>query len=672
MNHPNAAQPEVKPDARLIHLHADRGNPHERLGGALCHLEGARWGLLLAGEQALAHQLAQIFGAGTIRVDGRLSPSQIAFAEAGLALAPLHNDDYGDYGDWSRARAVWLFEPDQRSIERARKHGIPVIVDSTLAPGSRWLEKGADYVVYRDAVTLSGHADVSMAALFGVADLERMSKVAVTPPSDLSVSLIIRDIATLPLRLARVCRVVQHLLDHFGKEVRPAGPTALLFPSDTMPDTSQPLGGIRTAARHVRDGLLLTPGVQEVSSILAFFTGLTAENSAGQTEKKSAADHQAQSVREATKRPSESSTTKQAPSPSVAVRRGTSARYPERGRKKRGTYSSVSQPRQSEPNRPSTPERVGGKIRKEQDRGVGLGRIDAPSRQPSRQYANSDAGNTRTERAERADAVPPAPSVPSVTSPRSDVQSFEAAPVSPKPKAEPQKEWKPEIVLGQPRPAQSFQGPPTASSGPDASEEALSPKQIAAQVEAEQAETEPVEESTVAEFTESAAESVTAESNTTDETSEPTHEPNIADAENTDTPEGEEDEPELASESEDESSEPEPDKAEVQKEEPEQPPAPDLPSVPDRSQGKPDLTAEMNSEQVALYEQLREWRNQEAKRKKYSVFVVASNKTLVEIVYRLPFTLEELSEVFGIGKGRLEQYGEKILAIVHEHSSGAR
>ena len=63
-----------------MQLHAERGEPQQRLAAALADLEGADWGLLLAGEAALARQLAALLGPGTLRVDGRLALDRAALA----------------------------------------------------------------------------------------------------------------------------------------------------------------------------------------------------------------------------------------------------------------------------------------------------------------------------------------------------------------------------------------------------------------------------------------------------------------------------------------------------------------------------------------------------------------------------------------------------------------
>lgn len=249
----------LRPDARLVQLHAERGDPGARLAQALAHLEDADWGMLLSGEVALARQLAALLGPGTLRGDGRLNLSRGAFAEAGLAVADLH-------GDFKGARAAWLFEPDERTLERAARAGIKVIVDATLTPGGGWPARGADYVVYRDGVTLTGHADAPLAALFGTGTAPE----AVAPaPSDLSVALALRDVATLPLRLARAARTVGNVAERLGGTARSAGPTALLLAPDAAPDTVQPLGGVIAATRAVPEGVLLTPGLEDTDQVLS-------------------------------------------------------------------------------------------------------------------------------------------------------------------------------------------------------------------------------------------------------------------------------------------------------------------------------------------------------------------------------------------------------------------
>lgn len=263
-------QEQRRPDARLVGLHAERGDPQARLSAALADLEDADWGLLLAGEAALARQLAALLGPGTLRVDGRLDVDRAAMAAAGLAVADLH-------GDLAGARAAWLLEPDERILTRARRAGVRVIVDGTLAPGGGWPRRGADYVVYRDGVTLCGHVDAPFAALFGTGEAPQSAAPA---PSDLGVALALRDAATLPLRLARAARTVVSLTERLGGAARPAGPTALLLAPDAAPDSLSVPGGVLAATRHVPDGLLLTPGLEDTDAVLARLRSGTAPASA--------------------------------------------------------------------------------------------------------------------------------------------------------------------------------------------------------------------------------------------------------------------------------------------------------------------------------------------------------------------------------------------------------
>ncbi|PNY80697.1 HRDC domain-containing protein [Deinococcus koreensis] len=258
-----APLPPLRPDARLVRLHAERGDPPARLATALADLEGADWGLLLRDDRALARQLAALLGPGTLRVDARVRVNRDALAEAGLAVAALD-------GDWRGSRAAWLLEPGDAELERARRAGVDVIVDGTLAPGGGWLGQGAALIVYRDSATLTGHGDAPLSAVFGAG---RAPEAAAPAPSDLSVAMALRDVATLPLRLARAARTVVQLAERLGGAAQAAGPTALLLAPDAAADSAAPLGGVVAAARSVPGGVLLAPGLEETDTALALLRG---------------------------------------------------------------------------------------------------------------------------------------------------------------------------------------------------------------------------------------------------------------------------------------------------------------------------------------------------------------------------------------------------------------
>ncbi|WP_424950871.1 HRDC domain-containing protein [Deinococcus sp.] len=235
----------------LAQAHAQPGEPQARLSGLLSALEDADWTLLLGSQEALAAQLASLLGPGLIRLDPRLSLSREAFASVGLALASSD-------GDWKGARAVWLLESDERSLARARRADVPVIADATLAPGGRWLAQGAQLVVYRDAVTLTGLGDVQMSAVSGLGSGPRRVAAA---PADLSVALALRDIGTLALRMNRRTRNTETLLSRFEGRALPVSGGVLLLEHDG-PQTVTPLGGNLSAARAVPAGTLVTVGIE--------------------------------------------------------------------------------------------------------------------------------------------------------------------------------------------------------------------------------------------------------------------------------------------------------------------------------------------------------------------------------------------------------------------------
>ena len=66
----------------------------------------------------------------------------------------------------------------------------------------------------------------------------------------------------------------------------------------------------------------------------------------------------------------------------------------------------------------------------------------------------------------------------------------------------------------------------------------------------------------------------------------------------------------------------------------------------------------------ALFESLRDWRRQEAARQAVPPYVIFHDRTLVEIAATRPTGLAALSKVGGVGQGKLDRYGEAVLALV--------
>ncbi len=66
----------------------------------------------------------------------------------------------------------------------------------------------------------------------------------------------------------------------------------------------------------------------------------------------------------------------------------------------------------------------------------------------------------------------------------------------------------------------------------------------------------------------------------------------------------------------------------------------------------------------ALYERLRSWRADEAKRRGLPAYVVAFDRTLQEVAARRPGDLSALAQVHGLGPARVEAYGEILLKML--------
>ncbi len=69
----------------------------------------------------------------------------------------------------------------------------------------------------------------------------------------------------------------------------------------------------------------------------------------------------------------------------------------------------------------------------------------------------------------------------------------------------------------------------------------------------------------------------------------------------------------------------------------------------------------------ALWQALRAWRLDEAKRQELPPYVIFHDATLIEVARRRPATLDALADIPGIGKSKLDRYGEALLAVITEY-----
>jgi ATP-dependent DNA helicase RecQ len=73
---------------------------------------------------------------------------------------------------------------------------------------------------------------------------------------------------------------------------------------------------------------------------------------------------------------------------------------------------------------------------------------------------------------------------------------------------------------------------------------------------------------------------------------------------------------------------------------------------------------------MALYEKLRQLRKEIADKQKVPPFVVFSDATLNAMCIKLPLTRETLLGVPGVGKFKLEKYGDRFIDLINEYVSG--
>ena len=72
----------------------------------------------------------------------------------------------------------------------------------------------------------------------------------------------------------------------------------------------------------------------------------------------------------------------------------------------------------------------------------------------------------------------------------------------------------------------------------------------------------------------------------------------------------------------------------------------------------------LTEDEMELYKILKEWRAGEAQLLGYPPYIIASNQLLSDIVKTNPKSIEELSQLKGMGKRKVRDYGEETLLIL--------
>ena len=83
---------------------------------------------------------------------------------------------------------------------------------------------------------------------------------------------------------------------------------------------------------------------------------------------------------------------------------------------------------------------------------------------------------------------------------------------------------------------------------------------------------------------------------------------------------------------------------------------------------KKDWKRGLTEEEKSLYEVLRSWRRERAQRESVPLFVILTNKQLVEIVTSRPTSKTDLERIQGVGPITSDKYGEEILACLAKYN----
>ena len=91
---------------------------------------------------------------------------------------------------------------------------------------------------------------------------------------------------------------------------------------------------------------------------------------------------------------------------------------------------------------------------------------------------------------------------------------------------------------------------------------------------------------------------------------------------------------------------------------------------PRRARAGAGAAAEADPADRPLFEALRAWRKGQAAIQGVPPYVIFHDRTLLEIAATRPATLDALSEVSGVGQGKLDRYGEAVLEAVRASGDG--
>jgi len=89
-----------------------------------------------------------------------------------------------------------------------------------------------------------------------------------------------------------------------------------------------------------------------------------------------------------------------------------------------------------------------------------------------------------------------------------------------------------------------------------------------------------------------------------------------------------------------------------------------------RQERKTDPRDILKDADMPLYNRLRDWRNERARKDGVPPYVVFNNKQVAEIAVKRPRSLNQLSAIKGVGQAKIEKYGQAVIGIISPITEG--
>lgn len=85
--------------------------------------------------------------------------------------------------------------------------------------------------------------------------------------------------------------------------------------------------------------------------------------------------------------------------------------------------------------------------------------------------------------------------------------------------------------------------------------------------------------------------------------------------------------------------------------------------IQERSPGNEEWRKLLNDESMPLFNTLRQWRSEKSKKEGVPPYIILNNKQLAEVCRKRPQSKYDLMKIDGIGKAKVEKYGDDILKV---------